>query len=194
MATLQTSATSRDKSDTHGTNDPDGNPRPPVVGVLTRNLIRSPVVSWIIPARIRHRDRNDVLFIHHNWIEVKELSRDGHLYDVTFKADFGSTIRSARVLGAVRKPAVPAEESDDEDFIDTIIKQEEPEPMEITSESSQEIPPQMLVLALESKILVFMFAIQHSSENVRFISYQRPLPATTQYPDQLGKHIAVDPK
>lgn len=36
---------------------------PPVYGLLTRTVIESPVVNWILPARIRHMDRNDVVFI-----------------------------------------------------------------------------------------------------------------------------------
>jgi hypothetical protein len=40
---------------------PNGDP--PSMGILTKTLVRSPVVLWIIPARIRHEDKNDVLFI-----------------------------------------------------------------------------------------------------------------------------------
>jgi hypothetical protein len=40
---------------------PNGDP--PNMGILTKTLVRSPVVLWIIPARIRHEDKNDVLFI-----------------------------------------------------------------------------------------------------------------------------------
>ena len=36
---------------------------PPPYGILTRTLIHSPVVKQIIPARIRSRDFNDVVFV-----------------------------------------------------------------------------------------------------------------------------------
>lgn len=36
---------------------------PPIYGILTRTLIHSPVVKQIVPARIRRRELNDVVFI-----------------------------------------------------------------------------------------------------------------------------------
>jgi hypothetical protein len=35
----------------------------PVLGVLTQTVIRSPVVHWILPAKLRDLDMNDVAFI-----------------------------------------------------------------------------------------------------------------------------------
>ena len=180
------------------TDNPITGARPPIVGVLSQTLVRSPIINWIIPARIRHKDKNDVLFIHHNWLEILELLRDeeletSRLETITFKADFGSPIRSARVLGAVRKSAAPVDTNLD-DGIDAIIKQEVPESMDTRSDAPQEIPPQILVLALDSNILVFLFAMQDGVDDVRFISCQRPLPVKGRHAEQLGKHIAVDPK
>lgn len=37
--------------------------RPPECGLLTRTVIESPVVQWILPARIRSAAHNDVVFI-----------------------------------------------------------------------------------------------------------------------------------
>ena len=37
--------------------------RPPECGLLTRTVIESPVVQWILPARLRSAARNDVAFI-----------------------------------------------------------------------------------------------------------------------------------
>ncbi|KAH8659089.1 hypothetical protein BGZ60DRAFT_382417 [Tricladium varicosporioides] len=36
---------------------------PPVYGILTQTLIRSPLVNWILPAKFRSSERNDVAFI-----------------------------------------------------------------------------------------------------------------------------------
>lgn len=36
---------------------------PPVFGLMTRTLVQSPVIRQIIPARIRSKDLNDVVFI-----------------------------------------------------------------------------------------------------------------------------------
>jgi len=36
---------------------------PPACGVLTRTIIESPVVHWILPARLRPGNHNDVAFV-----------------------------------------------------------------------------------------------------------------------------------
>jgi hypothetical protein len=35
----------------------------PVLGLLTQTVIRSPLVHWILPVRLRNQDSNDVAFI-----------------------------------------------------------------------------------------------------------------------------------
>jgi hypothetical protein len=37
--------------------------RAPVLGLLTQTVIRSPVVHWILPVKLRGSDTNDVAFI-----------------------------------------------------------------------------------------------------------------------------------
>lgn len=37
--------------------------RPPVLGLLTQTVIRSPLVHWILPIRLRSPKLNDVAFI-----------------------------------------------------------------------------------------------------------------------------------
>jgi hypothetical protein len=37
--------------------------RPPVLGLLTQTVIRSPLVHWILPVRLRDLNTNDVAFI-----------------------------------------------------------------------------------------------------------------------------------
>ena len=37
--------------------------RPPTVGVMTRTIAHSPNIRWIVPARMRFKDKNDVLFV-----------------------------------------------------------------------------------------------------------------------------------
>ncbi|MCJ1298534.1 hypothetical protein MMC08_001324, partial [Hypocenomyce scalaris] len=160
---------------------------PSKAGILTRTLLRSPMVNWILPARIRHKNKNDVLFIGRDSVEVKELSGDCHLEDVAVKSDFGSTIRSARVLGA--PVALPESYG-----LDAIIKSEELDEMVLDADGPLQIPPQILVLALESKMLVFLFAFYDRHDKIQYISSQRALPPQRSYLEQLGKHMAVDPK
>lgn len=179
---------------------PAGAVKPPVMGILTKTLFYSSVVNWIIPARIRHKDKNDVVFIRNTSIEIKEFSSEplrDRLQDIAFKADFGSNICSARVLGDPCK-AIPRLKVDP---LTAIIKQEEeqsPRPMDIDVQTSQTLPPQMLVMALQSPTggdnLIFLFAFHSPLNEIRWIKYQHPLPAYAHHAKRLGKHLAVDPK
>lgn len=150
--------------------------QPPALGMLSLTLVRSPVVKWIIPARIRHKRKNDVVFIYESYIQIKEIvgDSDGKMRDVAIKADFDSPIRAARIFGKPRKYHM--------------IKSQQ------KSNTSPRIPPQMLVLALESNKLVFLFALDQNGDRVKFVAYQRPLPMRHPGLEQLGEHIAVDPK
>ena len=164
--------------------------QPPVTGVLTRRLVQSPVVKLIVPARIRHKDKNDVLFISEDFIEIKELLRDGHLQDVIGRADFGSKIRSARAIGEARKPGVLPEPTG----IDAIVKMEKVEPADVKDNPMHTLPPQILVLTLESNTLVFLFADHRPTNQYRFVSYSRPLAEHVQHTKRPGKLIAIDPQ
>ena len=37
--------------------------KPPVLGLLSQTVIRSPLAHWILPVRLRNRHSNDVAFI-----------------------------------------------------------------------------------------------------------------------------------
>lgn len=164
--------------------------KPPVIGVLTRKLVQSPVVKLIVPARIRHKDKNDVLFISEDFIEMKELLRDGHLQHVMGRADFGSKIRSARAIGEPRRPVVSPKPTG----IDAIVKMEDVEPADVQDSPLHTLPPQILVLTLESNTLVFLFADYGLSNQYRFVSYSRPLAEHAQHTKRPGKLIAIDPQ
>lgn len=51
------------KASTTPKTNPKPRAEPPVCGVLTRTLIESPVVHWVLPVWIRSRSHNDVAFI-----------------------------------------------------------------------------------------------------------------------------------
>lgn len=173
-----------------------------LLGVLTQTLVKSPVIRSIIPARIRHADKNDVIFVRGDSIEIKEVTkvfgeesnaiiRDACLANIAGKADFDSTIRSARVLGTPRK-------IEQWGFTETpvsVIKHEEAVYRVQPSFYRPELPPQILVMALESSKLVFICMFYDFSGHVRWLSSYRVLPNYAQtYSKQLGEHIAVDPK
>ncbi len=170
-------------------------PKPPSFGLLTQTLIESPVIKWIIPARIRHSSKNDVVFVRDRAIQIKEIRKEGtkgecsYLEDVAVKNDFDSTIRAARIFGLARTiaPSEPRPTG-----IDAIIKQEVTEPPESEVKLHPELPPQLIALTLESMKLVFLCAF-HEDQEVRFLSSYRHLPASKSHSEQLGEHLAIDP-
>lgn len=170
---------------------PNG-PGEPLLGALTQTLIKSPVIRSIIPARIRHADKNDVILIRNDSIEINEVIKvfneenhricDAYLVHIAGKADFDSTIRAAKVFG---RPRIYGKVDEDED--DTLPIQR--------SVYRPEIPPQILAITLESSKIVFLCTFYDFSGHVRWLSNYRVLPDNAQtYSKQLGEHITVDPK
>lgn len=182
-------AQNREEANAQGPSSQDEVTRAPTTaGILTRTLLGSPVINWILQARIRHKCKNDVLFIGQDFVEIKRLFSDSHLEDVTVKSDFGSAIRSAQVFGR------PVKHPEDSTGVDAIIRVPEPQHTNPAEDSSSQVPPQILVLALESQVLVFLYAFEDGNDKIQYVTGQRALPATRSYLEQLGKHMAVDPK
>ncbi|KAB2577972.1 hypothetical protein DBV05_g3334 [Lasiodiplodia theobromae] len=152
----------------------------PVVGLLSRTVLQSPVVNWIIPARVRNREKNDVVFIGEDFIHLKEILPNAHLEHVSTKADFGSRIRAARVFGEPRK------------FIHPPMTEKAQIPMEI--DWNELVPPQILVLTLESQELLFLFARPRRDGTVEWKESCIPLSPDASLLEQPGKHLAVDPR
>lgn len=199
-------------------------PMPPPWGILTRTLVRTPVVKWIIPARVRHPDKNDVLYITSDSVEIKEVKEDYTLERVCIKDDFDAAIRAARIYGRPRLPSkgnidviIPKEEPPDETRNDimeedtddgikaeddmstseaggTALDDEERRAIESVPLSSRTLPPHILVLALESHKLVFLYAVSGDRDTPCIVSSVIPLYQTGSYLGELGEHIAVDPR
>lgn len=177
-------------------------PKTPSLGILTKTLVRSSVINRIIPARIRHRTKNDVLFISANSVSVKEAKGDYTLEEIATKSDFGSTIKSARIIGEQR-------ELTKHDYSYNMLQKEDHwedihtnEDYDFVDEGdlpnhtalSRELPPHILVLALESNRLVFLCAVSGDSKHPELFWGQKALPAPISPLEGLGELIAVDPK
>ena len=172
-------------------------PKTPSVGILTKTLVRSSVINRIIPARIRHKAKNDVLFISANSVTIKEAHGDYTLREIATMSDFESTIKSARIIGERRKLT----SYDDnynilkrhahwlKDFPSDDIYTNEDDSMD-----SRDLPPHILVLALESNRLVFVCAISGKSDDPELLSSQKALPVLPSPLHGLGELIAIDPK
>ena len=206
----------------------------PCLALLTQTLIPSPVVKWIIPARIRHRTKNDVLFICEDRVEIKEAQPNYTLHSVSVKADFDSPIRSSNIFGLPRTPTKPDfhikkekgdiwqddmddsdEERDGGDDDDDLMLNDGKVFAEggksqlsrnalhtddvlmcaiLSPLGSRQLPPQILIMVLESAKMVFLYAVSGPSDCVHLSASHKPLPYATSRLHQLGEHLAVDPK
>ncbi|KDB25585.1 hypothetical protein H109_02592 [Trichophyton interdigitale MR816] len=157
----------------------------PATGILSRTLAQGPAVQWILPARLRHQDQNDVVFIGDKFIQIKELVPSGHLEEVVTKSDFDSRIIGAKIINSQ-----PGPELEDQ------IKQGGRVSSHHTQGSQDEgkVPPHILVLVLSSKEILFMFTKPGSRGVPEFVYSRRPLPADTSALEEYGRHIAVEPR
>ncbi|KAF8423083.1 hypothetical protein EV426DRAFT_534536 [Tirmania nivea] len=150
----------------------------PTYGILTRTLIHSPVVKQIIPARIRGKDFNDVVFVAETYIELYLLNDDGKLRRVATKSDFQADIRHAKVFatgtGSVGDAGVLSDDVMAED-------------------TKGLLPPHILALTLDSGHLGFLYAVTKGDE-VEFVMSTRRIDTKGVHPKNLGKSLAVDPK
>ena len=181
-------------------NEPPGFPElssagAPSLGLLTKTLSRSSVVKWVVPARIRHKNKNDVLFISTDAVIIKEALGNNSLVDVAVMNDFDSPIKSARVFGRPRQLTDPDKYVQMHDWeVGRAPKTDDEKLPNAFPLHGHELPPHIAVLALGSNKLVFLFAVSGLSDFPSFICSQKELPASTSSLDQLGEHIAVDPK
>ncbi|KGO74817.1 Cleavage/polyadenylation specificity factor, A subunit, C-terminal [Penicillium italicum] len=142
-------------------------------GLLTQPLIPSPVINWILPARLRDKDHNDVVFIGERRIQIKEALPSGHLQDVVETSDLEGLIIGAKVINvSTQRPSGWMAHNYDND--------------------QNHLPPQILFLATDSNELLFKYYSEVGDGP--FVSYSRPLPRDVNMADKYGKHIAVDPK
>ncbi|KAL8712035.1 MAG: hypothetical protein Q9220_003731 [cf. Caloplaca sp. 1 TL-2023] len=179
-------------------------PKPPTIGLLTSTLIRSPVVKSIIPARVRHRGKNDVVFVYDDAILIKEIIggerieedpfSDIFLDDVVLKKDFDSSILAAKVFGLPREPKAARFPGKFWNRDATFSIAQSPPDVKPETFHENEIPPQILVLSLASRTLVFLCAYHNVQGDVCFLSSTWPLPPQLSPNEELGIHLAVDPK
>lgn len=158
----------------------DGVPSRRTVGILTKTVIRSPVVSWLLHARLRHRKLNDVVFVGEDYIHVKQVGADGYLEHIATKDDFDARIRAASIFSNDL-------ESLDEDLV---VKPENDD----TASGSRLAPPEFVVLTLDTNVLVFLFLAVSSDGRFRFVQQACPMPKFDCPSWEPGERLAVDPQ
>ncbi|CZR62372.1 uncharacterized protein PAC_12269 [Phialocephala subalpina] len=168
----------------------------PKFGLLTQTVIRSPLVHWILPVRLRDSRIHDVAFIGDDFVQIKELRSDGLLWEVVRKEDFGARIRNAAVIGSISA----YEQDPDVKLGSTQVKSEEEENglgqehsiKDPVSSARQPLPPQFLVLQLETGDSIFLMLQVPNSRQPRFVT-SRYRVSKAMLRLQPGTHIAVDP-
>jgi hypothetical protein len=148
-------------------------------------VIQGPVVQWVLSARIRHPDKNDVVFVGENYIQIKELVESGHLEDVVTKSDFDAKILGAKVIGIRHDIALEVQIKQGATYESATSPGSLPD---------QSLPPQLLVMVLSSAELVFLYGADRPVGHLDFVHTRRPLPADVSSLEEYGRHLAVDPK
>lgn len=143
----------------------------PVRGLFTQTVLPSPVIQWILPARLRSKDHNDVVFIGQKRVQIKEAVSGGYLENVIEKVDFPGSILAAKVLS---------------------VGTELPWETQLGSEDVYDGPFQILVLSVDMRELMFLYC-SPVTEN-EFVTFARPMPHDVSLQERFGKNIAVDPK
>ncbi|EHK20253.1 uncharacterized protein TRIVIDRAFT_58763 [Trichoderma virens Gv29-8] len=166
-------------------------PQPPVCGILSQTIVESPVVRWVLPVRLRSSTHNDIAFIGEHFVQISQLGRDGQVHDVLRKSDFGFRIRNAVVLGDNLEHGL------DDDPYGVAVKPEPPSsPLSpgahgiFNDTQSNSLPPQLLVLMLESCQLLFLFVRERPDHTLEFVITKYDNPRLLPY---MGYQLAVDP-
>ncbi|KAI9375703.1 mono-functional DNA-alkylating methyl methanesulfonate N-term-domain-containing protein [Aspergillus egyptiacus] len=151
----------------------------PEIGILTHTLVSSPIIQWVLPARLRSRYKNDVVFIGERSLQIKEAISGTHLEEVNSKSDFDAYIMAAKVVNVSTELPWEAQMRLGSSNADA------------TLELQKDLPPQIMVLSLASKELVFLYL---SRDTGQFIHYHRPLPSDVSTFERFGRNIAVEPR
>ncbi|CAF3504022.1 unnamed protein product [Fusarium graminearum] len=161
----------------------------PACGILSRTIIESPVVHWVLPVLLRSRSNNDLAFIGDRFVQISELREDGQVHEVIRKADFGTRIRNAAVLGAVPGVGTKGARPGSIKTEDTDVAMQD-DSMMYEADGQHTLPPQLLVLMLETGDAVFLFIRQRLDGTLEFVTTKYESPRNLQF---LGYHLAIDP-
>ncbi|KAF1940042.1 hypothetical protein EJ02DRAFT_241455 [Clathrospora elynae] len=163
----------------------------PEYGVLSRTIFASPLSKVILPANIRHKDLTDMVLVAEDSVQLKEIRDYGHIRHVETKTDFnGGRILAAKVFGDPREVpkfkglanALPMKH---------IMRRER---RSTSGDEEQLLPPEVIVLTLSTRKLLFLWAQQTQTGATNFIQKSVKLPAGSSRFDRFGPHLAIDPK
>ncbi|KAI1498641.1 mono-functional DNA-alkylating methyl methanesulfonate N-term-domain-containing protein [Biscogniauxia marginata] len=164
--------------------------KPPTCGLLTRTIIDSPIIRWVLPVQLRSSRYNDVALVGDHCVQICELDKERQFQDVAIKRDFNSRIRNALVMGPPKYPI-----SDN----GTLVRSEDRDAHMMDSgsqsyewlEEDAQLFQQLLVLVLERGELVFLFLRQTSIGGWEFVSSHHSIPGHRLV--NPGFHMTIDP-
>lgn len=156
----------------------------PKYGLLSQCLSPSPVIRSIFSASIRcDTDDKYVIFVGERHIEIRHLSKRLNLELLATKSDFFCKIRSAGLID-LRK---------NDDFLKQVKQEDGSTPRPSSSSASLKVPKQVLVIALESGDLAFVYADGSNGARLEFVVSAQRISPTLPQARHVGKAISVDP-
>lgn len=162
----------------------------PGYGILSRTVFPSPLFKFVLPANIRHKHLNDIVLVGEDSIQLNEIHAYGRLCHAATKSDFSGRILTARVFGAPRK--VPVQRMVGSPL--SAKQTAQGSRQSATGSDDHLLPPELLVLTLTSRTLMFLWAQQNATDKPVFRQKSIKLPAGSSRFDRLGQYIAIDPK
>ena len=163
----------------------------PSYGILSRTILPSPLTKYILPANIRHKDLTDIVLVGDDSVQLKEIRDYGRLRHVATKSDFrGGRILAAKVFGDPRE--VPS--------ISRVSSPLSKKPSmhrarrSMTGDEQYVLPPEVTVLTLSNRTLMFLWARHTQVGSVTFNQKTISLPAGASQFDRFGAFLAIDPK
>lgn len=161
----------------------------PGYGILSRTVFPSPLFKYIFSATIRHKDLNDVMLVGEDSVQLIEIHDYGRLRRVAVKSDLSGKILTARVFGDPRKVRInglgsPLPKNQ------MVLRSR----LSAAGGGDQDLPPEVAVLTLTSRTLMFLWAQQSTKGKYVFQQKTVKLPAGSSRFDRLGQHLAIDQK
>ncbi|KZM22727.1 nucleic acid binding [Ascochyta rabiei] len=169
---------------------PASHPQVPGYGILSRTVLPSPLFKFILPATIRHKDLNDIVLVGEDSIQLVQIHDYGRLRHAATKSDFSGRILTSRVFGDARAVHISGSVG-----IPLPKAQNMHRGTRSTNRSENHmLPPEVAVLTLSSRTLVFLWAQHSAAGKPVFRQKTVRLPAGSSRFDRLGQYLATDPK
>ncbi|KAJ8109759.1 hypothetical protein OPT61_g7223 [Boeremia exigua] len=169
---------------------PAAHPHVPGYGMLSRTVLPSPLFKFVLAANIRRKDLNDIVLVGEDSVQLNQIHDYGRLRHVAVKANFSGRILTARVFGD------PREILKNTSLGSPLPRRQmmERSRLQAIEDADQDLPPEVAVLTLTSRTLMFLWAQQNAAGNSIFRKKTIKLPAGSSRFDRLGQHLAIDPK